>query len=185
MGLVLLDEVKDALQFSDTTWDAVLEDEIDAVSQAIGDYCCRSFEAHTLTAEKIDGDGTVELYLRCPIISITSVSNDGVSVVETTNYEQYSERGLVVLTDGTAWASGRKTITVTYRYGYEADDMPRAIVSAARLWTIKRWQDVKHLRVGVSSVSRGDETITYEKGMPQEVQRLIDPYRLAFGGWRR
>ena len=183
-SLTTLDIVKANLNLSDTTWDEVLLGAIDAVSRAIEDYCGRSFIARTLTAEKIDGDGTAELQLRFPVIRIDSLSNDGTAVVETTNYELYSDTGLVVLTDGSAWASGRKKLTITYRYGYEFDDLPRAITAAANLWTMKHFSDIKENRVGLSSVTRGDETVSYEKGMPREVKALVDPYVLAIGGWR-
>lgn len=183
VSLTTRDRVKAYLNLSDTTWDTVIDDEIDAVSQAIEKHCNRTFGLATLTAEKIDGDGTEELQLRFPVVSITSISNDGTSVVVTTNYELYSSTGLVVLTDGTVWTSGRKKITITYRYGYDQQDLPPDIVSAATLWTMKRFSDVKENRIGVSSVTRGDETISYEKGMPREVAERLAPYVLPLGGW--
>jgi hypothetical protein len=183
LTLTTLDEVKDMLNFSDDTHNDRLEAEILAVSQAIEDYCNRTFMERTLSSEKIDGDGTIELRLRYPIIEISSISNDGVSVVETTNYEQYARTGLVILTDGTIWANGHKKITITYRYGYAYDDLPRSIRSAANLWVMKRFSDIRENRVGVINVNRGDESLTYEKGMPTEVKRLVDGYKIIIGGW--
>lgn len=182
-ALTTRDDVKVYMNLTDTDKDEIIDAEIDAVSSAIEDYCNRTFVARSITAEKIDGDGTVELQLRFPIISIGTVVNDTITVVETTNWEQYAESGLVVLTDGTAWAGGIKKITITYRYGFNDGDLPRSVVSAANLWAMKRFSDVKENRVGVSSVTRGDESISYEKGMPKEVRSMVDPYRLAFGGW--
>ena len=181
-SLTSQERVKRYLNIEDTKWDAVIDEEIDAVSQGIVDYCGRTFLAEDLTAS-IDGDGTAELQLRFPIISITSILNNGTAVVVTTNYEMYSDTGLVVLTDGTGWATGRKKIAVVYRYGYELDDLPRVIVSAATQWVCKKLDDIQNHRIGVSSVSVGDESISYEKGMPKEIQAMVNPYVLAIGGW--
>lgn len=183
VSLTTRDRVKAYLNLSDTTWDTVIDNEIDAVSQAIEKYCGRTFGVADITAQKIDGDGTEELQLRFPIVSLGSISNNGTAVVETTNFEKYANEGLLVLTDGTVWASGRKKITITYRYGYAQNDLPPDVVSAATLWTMKRFSDVKENRIGVSSVTRGDETISYEKGMPKEVQERLAPYVLGLGGW--
>lgn len=181
--LTTLERVKVYMNFTDTTWDTAIEYEIDAVSLAIEKFCGHTFGINTLSDLKIDGDGTVELQLRFPIVSITSISNDGTAVVETTNYEKYPETGLVVLTDGSAWVSGHKKITITYSYGYEASELPRDIISAATMWVCKRMDDIIEKRVGVASVSRGDESISYEKGMPGSVKELLAPYVLSMGGW--
>jgi hypothetical protein len=186
--LTTREDAKAYLDLTEDTWDSVIEAEIDAVTVAIEVFCNRTFLRRTLTAEKIDGPqsdewDSTELQLRYPIISITSITNDTVSVVETTNYEMYPDSGLVVLTDGTGWAGGHKKITITYSYGYERDDLPGDIVSAANLWVMKRLKDIQEKRVGVTSVTKGDQTISYEKGMPTEVKRLIEPYVIVLGGW--
>jgi hypothetical protein len=182
-ALITREDVKDALKLDETTWDTVLDVIVDAVSQGIMDYCNRSFVERTLTAEKIDGDGTTHLLLRFPIISIDSLVNDTITVVETTNWEMYSDVGEVVLTDGTVWTDGNKKITITYTYGYAVDNLPRNISQAALLLAMEMWREIKEQRTGVSSVTRGDETISYSKEFPGSVKRLVDPYRLLIGGW--
>lgn len=184
-GLITLDDLKEDLKITVTDHDAKLDRIILAVSQGICDLCGgRTFLATTETAKKLDGDGTVLLLVKFPIISITSITNDTISVVETTNYEQYANLGRIELTDGSVWANGRKKVTITYRHGYAFDDLPPAITRAAFLWAAKMWLDLDNKRHGVTSVTRGDETVSYEKTIPQEVRDLVAPYDIGHAAER-
>jgi hypothetical protein len=170
---------------NDTTWDATLERIISGVSRAIATHCGRTFVEATDTASKIDGDGSAILLVKWPILDITTLINDETTVVETTNWEVYKERGHIELTDGSVWTKGLKKVTITYRHGYE--DIPDDIQMAAIAWCSKKFFDIKDNRVGVSTRSTADgSSTTYatsfvSKDMPDEVKALIEPYRSFYG----
>lgn len=177
--LITLQEIRDDLRFaaSEATWDNLLERLIKGVSAAVENYCGRYILARTLTDEKLDGDGTTTLLLRAPVISITSILN-GTTSVTSTMYALYASTGNLILTNGMVWCSGAQQVKITYRCGWEFDQLPQDIVEAARYWVIMKFQDIRQDRVGVSSKSFGDETISYVSGMPREVKELLAPYRI-------
>jgi len=174
---------------NDTTWDDTLSRIISGVSQAIATFCGRTFVAATETSQKIDGDGSVVLLVRYPVISITSIINDTTTVVETTNWEAYLKSGKIELTDGTVWTKGRKTITITYRHGYEVGSIPADLQMAAMTWASKKFFDIKDDRVGVSSRTSADgASISFagssvSRNMPDEVRALIEPYKTYGQRW--
>lgn len=103
-----------------------------------------SFEARSWTETHDGGDYSV--VLRRPyVLSITSVTEDGDAV---TGYDYTYDAGLLERrptgsTDSpTAWASGRRNITVTYTAGYSSTppaDVKRAALAAAREWLLKTY----------------------------------------------
>lgn len=180
-SIITLDDAKLHLRISDdvTDHDQILQQLIDGASQAIASYCGRLFMITTETAKKLDGDGTDTLLLKYPVQSISSLSNDGTAVVVTTNYELYETIGRVVLTDGTVWVNGRKTVTITYTYGYSIDDIPRDVVSACLYLVASKFQAFQQDRIGVTSKTFGDQSISYERGIPKEVRELLIPWQIV------
>ncbi len=166
---------------NDTTWDETLGRIISGVSRAIATHCGRTFVEATETAVKIDGDGTDILLVKYPILAITTLVNNTTTVVETTNWEVYKERGHIELTDGSVWTKGRKKVTITYRHGYE--DIPDDLQMAALAWCAKKFFDIKDNRVGVSTRSTADgSSTTYATSfvsgdMPDEVKAVIARYK--------
>lgn len=173
-----IDEVKVALDLaaSDISQDARLAWVVDGVCRAIEDYCGRTFLAETET-ELLDGDGEDVILLKSPIISVTTLINDGTTLTVTTDYLVYGTLGKIRLLES-AFVDGPQTVSVTYRHGWEADKIPASIKSAAIMWSCKRFLDVKDSRVGVTSVSLGDQTIGYAQSMPTEIQEMVQPYRI-------
>ncbi len=191
IDLITLDDLKTDLRVQtvaadETSWDDTLQRIISGDSDAIATSCNRTLVAETETTKKLDGDGTVLLLLKWPIISVGAVVNDTTTVVETTNWIKRLKRGELLLTDGTVWTNGPEKITITYRHGYE--DIPPAIQEAAMLWARKKYFDIKDDRVGVSSRSTADgDSISYastviSKGVPDEVEALIASHRVYQSG---
>lgn len=154
---------------------------IRGVTDAVETFCNRAFVKRTDTAKLLDGDGTVDLFLNPPVVSITSIDNDGTAVLAA-DYALYQDTGKVVLTDGTVWTKGNQKITITYVYGYAFDDLPSDVVMAAHIWAIHWWLKLKEKRMGVLSKSTGDSAISYvAPSMPDDVKELLSPHRLMGG----
>lgn len=177
---ITVDEVKEALDLAltDTSQDAKLGPIIDGVCRSIEDYIGRTVVAQTETAEKFDGDGTDILLLKPPVISLTTLINDETTLTVTTDYVLYAGIGKVKLINST-FVEGPQTVSVTYRHGWEAANVPASLKAAALMWAIKRFQDIKNDRLGVTSKTFGDQTISYIGRMPDEVREAIQPYRLV------
>lgn len=173
---ITVDEVKEALDLatSDLSQDAKLGPIIDGVCRSIEDYCGRTFVAETETV-LLDGDGEDSIFLKAPVISVVTVINDDTTLTATTDYVVYSSIGKITLLDST-FVSGPQTVSITYRHGWELQDVPASVKSAALMWVIKRFQDIKNDRLGVTSKTFGDQTVSYIGRMPDEVREAIQPY---------
>lgn len=178
-ALIDFNDLKDDLKITTTEFDDRLMRIVNGVSRAIESYCNREFKPRYENAIEIDGDGTSTLLLKAPIISLGTITNDTASVTST-HYEYYSTEGRVVLTNGTVWAAGNKKITITYTHGYEDQDFPADVATAARMWAAGQYQYVQDKRMGVASKSTNDTSISYivSTDMPPEVRSLLAPYRL-------
>jgi len=119
-----------------------------------------------------------------PVISVSSVvitdSADVEDTIPSTDYKLYSTVGKIKLTEGDTFLAGNLNVAVTYVAG-ESElpaDVKFAAVKLIR-WQKRKWTDN---RDGVASISVGDQNITYERDMPIEIKKMLDPYRvLAFG----
>jgi hypothetical protein len=176
---ITIDEVRVALDLGDdTTQDAKLGPIIDGVCRSIEDYIGRTVVAQVETAEMIDGDGTDVLLLKAPIVTLTTLINDDVTLTVGTDFVIYNTIGKVKLVAST-FVEGPQTVSCTYRHGWESEKVPASLKSAALMWSIKRFQDIKNDRLGVTSKSFGDQTISYIGRMPDEVREAIEPYRIV------
>jgi hypothetical protein len=120
----------------DTGDDDLINNLIAAVSGEIQDWLDRAIIQATATDERIDSIGDTKLHTRYyPIISISSLTENGTALVEDTGFEckewDKVEGALIRLSGGypTAWAAGSRVVTVTYSHGYAYT--PDAIVQAA------------------------------------------------------
>ena len=175
-AIVDMEQVKVALGVTDDSSDLVIERVIDGVTRAIEDHLGRPVVARTVTAEKHDGDGTDTLLLAPPLISITTLINDTITVVAA-DYVFYAKTGKVKL-KSTVFTEGPQKVSVTYRHGWETTAVPHAIRLACINWCIHQWTLVQKDRIGVASKTAGDETITYIAGIPTDVREMLAPYRV-------
>lgn len=170
------------------TDDAVLDRCLRAASQAIETQTSRRFAAFDVAAEihsgaSACGYGGIDaaaLYLRYwPLISVTSLSEDGadlgVSLDGSAPGQPQTPCALVVKEDalilratprGTGsgyalvpWSDGQANVAVSYRAGYEPDDMPEDIAQACceLAWLLYTGKT----RVGVTSASKGGKSAAF------------------------
>lgn len=192
-ALVDISDLKSDLGIdSETTWDGLLTRITNGVTYAIETMTKRQFVARTETLS-LDGSGTAVMYVPGPIISIDSVTNNGTLLTVTTDYVWYAKTGKLVLVgvagssllvNNSVWSTDPQSVVIDYRHGYDEQDMPQDILLAARTWAIHWFQRIRDDRMGVSSRSEGDLSISFRsEAMPPEVERLIQP-RMRMGRTR-
>ena len=91
-----------------------------------------SFISRTVTAEKYDGDGTINLWLRAlRVLSVTSATENGIAVTDTLSFRNGALRRYSASSySPNRWASGIDNITVTYASGYSST-VPADVKEAA------------------------------------------------------
>jgi hypothetical protein len=121
---------------ADTGDDDLINNLVAAVSSEIQNWLDRAIVQATATNEKLDSIGDSKLHTRYfPIISISSLTENGTALVEDTGFEclehdKLSGR-LVRISSGypAAWAAGQRIVKLTYSHGYAT--VPAAITQAA------------------------------------------------------
>lgn len=175
-----INDVRDDLKIGsdDTSFDDSLRRLINSVSRTIEDYTGKYFAARDIAAEKYDGKGTAILILRrTPVIRISTLLNDTITV-DADDFVFYPDTGKVQLTDGTAFVCGPQKVSVTYRCGYDRQDMPDNVAEAARLWVCHKFKIGDKQRWGVNSQTVNEESFSFSTGeMPPEVREILDMYR--------
>ena len=131
--LTTLARVKEAEGLAVTTWDALLTNLIAGVSDRMQRWMGRTI-AQASYSRKLDPPSlSAELLLpEWPIVSVTSLTEDGGALALTTDYEIESARGgLVRVSAGvpTQWASEWRGIVVAWDGGYAT--VPESLVLAA------------------------------------------------------
>jgi hypothetical protein len=133
-NLTAIERVKEMLDDSETN-DTLLSNLIAAASGEMKRFLDREINQGTATDEKIDSIGQNKISVRhYPIISITSLEENGTALTEDTHFEclEWDKlQGAIVRISGDdtiAWAAGSRVIKVTYVHGYA--DVPYEIVQA-------------------------------------------------------
>jgi len=135
----------------------------------------------TSRTEYFDGDDSDTLYVKAyPITTVTSLYVDpdrdygSSTLIASDDYSVYNNEG-TIKTDGNLLAGGRKSVKLTYTGGYTTipADLQNAVKELVMFW-YKRNTDK---RVGVSNISIGDKSITYEKDIPESVMSVFKRYR--------
>jgi len=109
---------------------------IPTVEDAVANYIGYNPNYSASITEKFDGDKTEDIFLRrSPIISITSVTEDGNALTEgnENDYVTYANLGRLRKVGREKWSSAKlQNITVVYKAGYSdsegtAEDVPKDI----------------------------------------------------------
>lgn len=151
-SLVNIDEARLALNLSKST-DMTAHDQVELFIQwasgEISTLANRVFAREEVveTFRNIDGS-TVRLYLeRWPVAEIASVDENGVLLVNGTDYEIDAGSGTLARLGDTAWT---EPVIVTYTGGYQLpNDAPPALKQATLLLTREAYQ----------AATRGDSTV--------------------------
>lgn len=197
--------VKAELGLPDDTKQSIVERLINAASDAIERYCMRKFQQATVT-DTLRPSGTQRLVLlQTPVISITSISDDG-STVDSGSYTLENANAGIVYSD-TAWASndswtpdatapervngtGKRSLSVVYVGGYVLPNdvgtrtLPYDLEQAC-IDTVVSLYRRRGERLGIKAESVGDASVTYRDPsaggiLPDEVLPVLDGYRRLF-----
>jgi hypothetical protein len=142
---------------------ASCERAIEAVTEAIKNYCQQNIEVVDNDEITLDCDGGDMLFLpELPVTAVASVVEDDETLMATDDYilGQYG----VLYRVGQDWLSGTQIITVTYTHGYATiptDIKDVATRSAARVYQAGlRAKELLGI-TGVASLSLGDYSVSY------------------------
>lgn len=191
VDLTILANVKAELGISTTAEDVNLETWIDQASGIITGSCNRVFGKETVTESFRNRQRWLEperiILQRTPVTAVTSVVEDGTTLVEDTDYELDYESGIMTRLYGdyeTRW--NFRTLVVTYAGGYELLGTLPIAIERATITLVKQFRSaalrdplLKSEEIpGVLSQtfwvgSTGDRS----SGIPHEVETLIAPYR--------
>lgn len=182
--LTQLDRVKRELGLTADTDDLILEEMIDRASSAISKETRRVFGRETVT-ETLDGTGTRLLGLtRTPIVSITSITEDGETVAGSEYSVEDADAGAVYRANGWGRSGGLRMwgteafssgyilpgyqdlrYSVTYVAGYvlptEASPTLPGAVEQACIETVKAWYLARDVDPALSSVQVGQLRVSY------------------------
>jgi len=175
LPVVGLAEAKRHLNITSTTSDDELRRFLDVATDLCENYAGRALRRRTFT-ETHDGGSPTLLLRWTPVISVTTVTDDGTAV---TDYLLEPESGVLWRDDDGLlnWAGSRRGVTVAYVAGYTSPpaDVQQAVLEALRhLWTTQRGT------MSGRNPLAGDE---YANGtgwsLPRRVTELLEPYRMV------
>ncbi len=126
MAIITNTEIKEYLKITGTSQDALLTKIASRAQEILEGYLSRKIEQATYT-EKHDGGEPLILVKNRPIISVTSLKDNGVTV-DASKYVVYNESGIVALKSG-YFTSGLQKVEITYDAGYAT--VPELIKEAA------------------------------------------------------
>lgn len=159
-----------------TTDDALLTRLVTAASQFIQAWLGRTI-AETAYSETRNGLGGTRLFLRHrPIVSVASVTVDGVAIAPVAGPGQpgYLFDDNSVYLAGTAFTRGQQNVTVAYTAGYATT--PPELEQACIALVALRYKERD--RIGQVSKNLAGEVVSFaQKDMPADVQTLLDQYR--------
>lgn len=188
-ALVSVDDVKAFIGQTKDGLDATLEIIIDGVSLVFNQYTGRDLAYRETASMKVNGNGTTRLYLPTgPIVSIASVTVDGIAVVENTDFVIWNDIAMLETMIGYdleagIWSKGVKNIVMTtVKAGYVAmgatANVPADLKKAAIIQASFEAQTAIGKEWGVESRSiGGGSTSRYQEGLLPEVRAILDSYR--------
>lgn len=160
MALTTLQKLKQYLGITTSNDDALLTELVASANAFVLSYIGRDIEAKDYV-EKYNGTGSVGITLdNDPIISIAAVAVDGRSVPVSTGHDVpgyfFVDSQLVLR--GSVFTRGKRNVDVSYRAGF--DTVPADIMQAANYVAAQMYK--RRDRIGVSSKTIGQETISYD-----------------------
>ena len=169
----------------DTELDNLLIDYINQVSWLMNSLCDREIKARTQT-EYYDTDGSYTLYLNHPPIASLQLYQDSErsfgtdTLIASTDYELYTERGMVYLT-GTGFLHDRRTTKAVYTGGWST--IPHDIQGLCLQLIEKRY--ARRRSEGKESTSdESGKAVTWGAFLDEYANAVIAKYRRrgSFGG---
>jgi len=174
--------------------DELLEILINAATKKCEDFCGQAFIQGAITENRIGDGGTLLKLNKRPVSTFTSLTLDGTTLTEDTDFTCYDEEGILkrpmpvsfkfpaYLTD-ISWSEGKK-IVIQYTAGYAASRaatqalVPDAVLAV--LVTVSNWYEN---RLGLSAENiAGIGSQSYEIGeLPEQAKRLLSSLNSGLG----
>jgi len=169
----------------------VIENMINLATQYAEKYIGRHIETRGTDATQTFDipKNTSEIFIKnFPVISVTSVTEDGTVLVLDTDYIKYDDQGTFVkgLTEGYYWANGLKKVVIVYEGGYATvpEDLQQwAIEVVGYMYETKSMGNIASERVGQLSVTYATPTaLTLDDIVAQKpwLKQVLDFYKSNF-----
>jgi|GEM_PF-1435853 hypothetical protein len=194
--LTTLENVKAYLQISatDTSQDTFLNLLIGSMQDLIENYCNRTFELTTYTAEQhtIMHKIFVNNY---PIQSIQQIRRSSDDVLDIVldenniitayrihpNYVEMIDWKYVTMSNKLMWADHEESyVEIDYTAGWTQDQIPNDLMLAATKLVALEYKVSTENRIGLEAESEGDVKFTYYKNaaqsLPADIQMILDRY---------
>ena len=180
MSLATIDQLKEYLGDASDKDDTLLTRLVSAATDAIENYCGRTFASTVYTNEMYDGTGTQTLQLRnFPIISVTTLKEAGSVLTTGTDPNGspapdaliYAEEGQLIR-PWFYWLPYRRWYSVTYTAGYAT--VPAGIVQACLDLSALMLREKEH--IGMSSKTAGQQIVSYRGDLPKTIKNVLDGY---------
>lgn len=175
--LVTKEEVKIYcdLPITETKYDQLIQLLINHYQDIVREYCDVDFQQADHT-ETYDGDGTSNLLLdHYPVVSVSSLAVDTIAITS----DQYVIRtgeGEIQFIDGSAFSKDFQNVQITYRAGMS--EVPQQVKFAIIDLVARKFKQVDKGRMGVSSESFGDQSITYQtEELTDDIKIILNRYR--------
>jgi len=183
IALTTLEGLKEYLQLSGTSDDALLAVIINGISQRVHDFCQRNLLSASYT-HYFNGNGRRELLLaKAPVTAVTSVHEDHLRVWGDDTLVAAADRvvepcgRMLCINNKDVWTRGILNIKVIYTAGYSLATLPASVDLAVKEFCAAAYYKAKNRRHDVQSESLGDKTINYiQVNMPPQVEGALRPY---------
>jgi len=185
-SLVTADEIDGVLQTQNATYDAVIEQLANAVSQEFATYAGRLFISAVYTSVKLTGDGTSRLLLPAwPVTVLTSVVEDTVTRVVDVDFYADMDNGILTKAEYNwpwydeyaVWTTKTQAIVVTYTGGYAQASLPWDLKQAALDEIAYRYQRFVLKEWGAASRSQEGSSTSFKELEKPDWQRVVRQYR--------
>jgi hypothetical protein len=180
LPIVSLEDAKAQLLIpsTDTTRDDQVRTMLATASTHVERYCNASFRRQSITRSFNGGACTVPL--TAPVLSVTSVTVDGVALAAT-DYELDANAGLLwrgKSYNGLVWSPGAGNVSVTWVAGYANPPLPvvqGVLELLSHLWE-SRQGTVPRFGAGgsIDPADAGNGSLTFL--VPYRVREMLDPY---------
>lgn len=182
-NLVTRTELKTYLGISGSSEDTALDTWIAQASGAIASYCNRVFPQETVSEQFRMVRGEAIILGRYPVVSITSVTEDGTVLVNLTDYEVDKDTGLLYRVSDDLlvfWCAYKVTVVYVTGFATIPDDVKRACMETVRYFRSQSSRDPTLRSLEIPDVS----TETYwvgtmpssAMGLPPDVISSIESY---------
>lgn len=182
-ALVSLDQVKDHMDISGSTFDSRLERMINAASTLIENQTNRQLitQSHT---HYFNGDGTGTLEPQeFPVTAVTSIHDDDEwtfgAETEVTDFDIFDET-FIVLKKCLVFKQGRRNVRMIYTAGYVgpagSSTVPTDLQEATILLVELLYNMRDDRRLGIKSKSKLGETVSFDEGIPDHIAKMIEPH---------